>query len=40
MMNGHGGQRVIINFNTGAILSMHAIRDNFNQTEVEELLFK
>ena len=40
VMNGHGGQRVIINFNTGAILSMHAIRDNFNQTEVEELLFK
>jgi len=40
VMNGHGGQRVIINFNTGAILSMHAIRGNFNQTEVEELLFE
>ena len=40
VMNGHGGQRVIINFNTGAILSMHAIRDNFNQTEVEELLLE
>jgi hypothetical protein len=24
---------------TGAILSMHSIRDNFNRTEVEELLF-
>jgi CubicO group peptidase (beta-lactamase class C family) len=40
VMNGHGGQRVIINFKTGAILSMHSIRDNFNQTEVEELLLE
>ena len=40
VMNGHGGQRVIINLNTGAILSMHAIRGNYNQTEVEELLFE
>lgn len=39
VMNGHDGQRVIINFKTGAILSMHAIRNNFNQTEIEELLF-
>ena len=40
VMNGHGGQRIIINLNTGAILSMHAIRSNYNQTEVEELLFE
>ena len=39
VMNGHGGQRLIINFKTGEILSMQAIRNNFNQTEIEELLF-
>ena len=40
IMNGHGGQRIIINLKTGAILSYHAIRDNFDQSEVEELLFE
>ncbi len=34
-----GGQRIIMNFKTGAILSYHAIRDNFNRSKVEELLF-
>ena len=38
-MQGHGGQRIIVNLKTGAVLAIHAIRDNFNLRELESKLF-
>ena len=39
-MLGHGGQRVIINLDTGSVLTMHSIRNNFSTTEIEGIFLR
>jgi hypothetical protein len=38
-MVGHGGQRITVNLKTGAVLSTHAIRKNFDYRKIEEMFF-
>ena len=38
-MSGHGGQRITINLKTGAVLSTHAIRENFDYRRIERMFF-
>ena len=38
-MRGHGGQRITINLETGAILAIHAIRKNFDSRKLERIFF-
>ena len=39
-MLGHGGQRIIVNLDTGSVLTMHAIRNNFSTTKIEGIFFR
>ena len=39
-MLGHGGQRIIVNLDAGSVLTMHAIRNNFSTTKLEEILLR
>ena len=39
-MLGHGGQRVIVNLETGSVLTMHSIRNNFSTTEIEGIFLR
>jgi hypothetical protein len=37
---GHGGQRIIINLDTGAVLSTHSIRKDYNLSKVKKIVLK
>ena len=39
-MLGHGGQRVIVNLDSGSVLTMHAIRNNFSTTKIEGIFLR
>ncbi|MGE4596407.1 MAG: serine hydrolase [Methylophilaceae bacterium] len=39
-MHGHGGQRIIINLETGEVLATHSIRRNFDTSLIEEIMSK
>ena len=37
---GHGGQTIIINLDTGAVLSIHSIRKDYNLSKVKKIVLK
>ena len=37
-MLGHGGQRVIVNLDNGAVLSVHSIRGNWDTFSLEKIM--
>ena len=39
-MRGHGGQRIIVNLDSGSVLTMHAIRNNFSITKIEGIFLR
>ncbi len=39
-LQGHGGQTMIINFDTGAVLSTHSIRKDYNLSKVKKIVLK
>ena len=39
-MNGHGGQRIVIDLEDQSILTYHAIRSNFDQEKLQNLIFR
>ncbi len=39
-LRGHGGQTIIINLDTGAVLSIHSIRQNYDFSKVEKIVLK
>jgi hypothetical protein len=39
-LQGHGGQTMIINFDTGAVLSTHSIRKDYNSSKVKKIVLK
>ena len=39
-MNGHGGQRIIIDLKNNSIVLYHSIRIDFDQNKLENILFK
>ncbi len=39
-LRGHGGQRMIINLETGAVFSIHSIRNNYKISKVDRIVLK
>jgi hypothetical protein len=37
-LQGHGGQTIIINLDTGAVLSIHSIRKDYNLSKVKKIV--
>ena len=39
-LRGHGGQLMIINLDTGAVLSIHSIRKDYDISKVEKIVLE
>ena len=39
-LQGHGGQSIIINLDTGAVLSIHSIRQDYDLSKVKKIVLK